>query len=73
VARVRLANGIEAAPHIPGAGHNPQERSIAPVRGGRVKEPPGVRYRAMRGALDAAGVASRRQGRSKYGAKRPKT
>lgn len=72
VARVRLTNGIEVTAYIPGIGHNLQEHSIVLVRGGRVKDLPGVRYHIIRGALDAAGVANRRQGRSKYGAKRPK-
>src|SRR5690606_17658566 len=72
VARVRLTNGIEITGYIPGEGHNLQEHSMVLVRGGRVKDLPGVRYHIVRGALDAAGVANRRQGRSKYGAKRPK-
>ena len=72
VARVRLTNQIEVTTYIPGVGHNLQEHSIVLVRGGRVKDLPGVRYHVVRGALDAAGVADRRQGRSKYGAKRPK-
>ncbi|MGC9285994.1 MAG: 30S ribosomal protein S12 [Hydrogenobaculum sp.] len=72
VARVRLSNGIEVTCYIPGEGHNLQEHSIVLVRGGRVKDLPGVRYKIIRGALDAAGVANRRQSRSKYGAKRPK-
>ncbi len=73
VARVRLTNGIEITAYIPGIGHNLQEHSIVLVRGGRVKDLPGVRYHIIRGALDAAGVADRRQSRSKYGAKRPKS
>lgn len=72
VARVRLTNGIEVTTYIPGVGHNLQEHSIVLVRGGRVKDLPGVRYHVVRGTLDAVGVDSRRQGRSKYGAKRPK-
>lgn len=72
VARVRLTNGIEVTTYIPGEGHNLQEHSIVLIRGGRVRDLPGVRYHVVRGALDAAGVADRRQGRSKYGAKRPK-
>ncbi|HEY8496032.1 MAG TPA: 30S ribosomal protein S12 [Limnochordales bacterium] len=72
VARVRLTNGIEVTGYIPGEGHNLQEHSMVLVRGGRVKDLPGVRYHIVRGTLDAAGVANRRQGRSKYGAKRPK-
>ncbi|ADC89257.1 ribosomal protein S12 [Thermocrinis albus DSM 14484] len=72
VARVRLSNGIEVTAYIPGEGHNLQEHSIVLVRGGRVKDLPGVRYKIIRGALDAAGVANRRQSRSKYGTKRPK-
>ncbi|MBO2520116.1 MULTISPECIES: 30S ribosomal protein S12 [Limnochorda] len=72
VARVRLSNQIEVTAYIPGEGHNLQEHSVVLVRGGRVKDLPGVRYHIIRGALDAAGVADRRQGRSKYGAKRPK-
>ena len=72
VARVRLTNQVEVTTYIPGVGHNLQEHSIVLVRGGRVKDLPGVRYHVVRGALDAAGVADRRQGRSKYGAKRPK-
>ncbi|MGB9860507.1 MAG: 30S ribosomal protein S12 [Moorellaceae bacterium] len=72
VARVRLTNGIEVTAYIPGIGHNLQEHSVALVRGGRVKDLPGVRYHIIRGTLDAAGVQNRRQGRSKYGAKRPK-
>ena len=73
VARVRLTNGIEVTTYIPGVGHNLQEHSIVLIRGGRVKDLPGVRYHVIRGALDTAGVANRRQGRSKYGAKRPKS
>lgn len=72
VARVRLTNGIEITAYIPGIGHNLQEHSVVLVRGGRVKDLPGVRYHIIRGALDAAGVANRMQGRSKYGAKKPK-
>ena len=72
VARVRLTNGIEANAYIPGEGHNLQEHSIVLVRGGRVKDLPGVRYHIIRGALDTAGVEGRTQRRSKYGAKRPK-
>ena len=72
VARVRLTNGIEVTCYIPGEGHNLQEHSIVLIRGGRVKDLPGVRYHIVRGALDTAGVANRRQGRSKYGLKRPK-
>jgi small subunit ribosomal protein S12 len=72
VARVRLTNGIEVTSYIPGEGHNLQEHSSVLVRGGRVKDLPGVRYHIIRGALDAQGVNARRQGRSKYGAKRPK-
>jgi small subunit ribosomal protein S12 len=72
VARVRLTNGIEVTSYIPGIGHNLQEHSIVLVRGGRVKDLPGVRYHIVRGTLDAAGVENRKQGRSKYGAKRPK-
>ncbi|MBI4464266.1 MAG: 30S ribosomal protein S12 [Acidobacteria bacterium] len=72
VARVRLTNGIEVTAYIPGVGHNLQEHSIVLIRGGRVKDLPGVRYHIIRGTLDAAGVTSRKQGRSKYGAKRPK-
>jgi len=71
-ARVRLTNGVEVTAYIPGIGHNLQEHSVALVRGGRVKDLPGVRYHVVRGALDAAGVAKRNQARSKYGAKRPK-
>jgi small subunit ribosomal protein S12 len=72
VARVRLTNGIEVTTYIPGVGHNLQEHSIVLIRGGRVKDLPGVRYHIIRGTLDAAGVSNRKQGRSKYGAKRPK-
>jgi len=72
VARVRLTNGMEVTTYIPGVGHNLQEHSIVLVRGGRVKDLPGVRYHIVRGALDAVGVTDRKQGRSKYGAKRPK-
>jgi len=72
VARVRLTNGIEVTAYIPGIGHNLQEHSVVLVRGGRVKDLPGVRYHVVRGTLDAAGVANRHRGRSKYGAKRPK-
>jgi small subunit ribosomal protein S12 len=72
VARVRLTNAMEVTSYIPGVGHNLQEHSIVLVRGGRVKDLPGVRYHIVRGALDAVGVANRKQGRSKYGAKRPK-
>jgi small subunit ribosomal protein S12 len=72
VARVRLTNGIEVSTYIPGIGHNLQEHSIVLIRGGRVKDLPGVRYHVIRGALDTAGVTDRRQSRSLYGAKRPK-
>ncbi len=72
VARVRLSNGIEVSAYIPGIGHNLQEHSVVLIRGGRVKDLPGVRYHIIRGTLDAQGVAKRMQGRSKYGAKRPK-
>jgi small subunit ribosomal protein S12 len=72
VARVRLTNGIEVTTYIPGIGHNLQEHSLVLVRGGRVKDLPGVRYHIVRGALDSAGVQNRQQGRSKYGTKRPK-
>ncbi len=72
VARVRLTNGKEVNSYIPGEGHNLQEHSIVLVRGGRVKDLPGVRYHTVRGALDTAGVEDRRQGRSKYGTKKPK-
>jgi small subunit ribosomal protein S12 len=73
VARVRLTNGIEVTTYIPGVGHNLQEHSIVLIRGGRVKDLPGVRYHVVRGTLDSVGVQNRRQGRSKYGAKRPKS
>src|SRR5690554_2798300 len=73
VARVRLTNGIEVTSYIPGIGHNLQEHSVVLVRGGRVKDLPGVRYHIIRGALDTAGVQNRNQGRSKYGAKKPKS
>ena len=72
VARVRLTNGMEVAAYIPGIGHNLQEHSVVLIRGGRVKDLPGVRYHIIRGTLDTAGVANRKEGRSKYGAKRPK-
>ena len=72
VARVRLTNGMEVTSYIPGEGHNLQEHSVVLIRGGRVKDLPGVRYHVVRGTLDAAGVENRKQGRSKYGAKRPK-
>lgn len=72
VARVRLVNGMEVTAYIPGIGHNLQEHSVVLIRGGRVKDLPGVRYHIIRGALDTAGVANRKQGRSKYGAKRAK-
>ena len=72
VARVKLTNGMEVSAYIPGVGHNLQEHSVVLIRGGRVKDVPGVRYHIIRGTLDTAGVANRRQGRSKYGAKRPK-
>jgi small subunit ribosomal protein S12 len=72
VARVRLMNAMEVTAYIPGVGHNLQEHSIVMIRGGRVKDLPGVRYHIIRGTLDSMGVADRRQGRSKYGAKRPK-
>ena len=72
VARVRLTNGIEVTTYIPGVGHNLQEHSVVLIRGGRVKDLPGVRYHIVRGTLDTAGVADRRQSRSKYGARRPK-
>ncbi len=71
VARVRLTNGIEVTSYIPGIGHNLQEHSVVLIRGGRVKDLPGVRYHVIRGTLDTLGVSDRRQGRSKYGAKRP--
>ncbi|HNX90596.1 MAG TPA: 30S ribosomal protein S12 [Candidatus Omnitrophota bacterium] len=73
VARVRMTNGMEVTAYIPGEGHNLQEHSIVMVRGGRVKDLPGVRYHIVRGTLDSSGVESRRRSRSKYGAKRPKT
>lgn len=72
VARVRLTNGVEVAAYIPGIGHNLQEHSVVLIRGGRVKDLPGVRYHIVRGSLDAAGVEDRMQSRSKYGAKKPK-
>ena len=72
VARVRLTNGREVTSYIPGEGHNLQEHSIVLIRGGKVRDLPGVRYHVVRGVLDATGVPARRQGRSKYGAKRPK-
>lgn len=72
VARVRLTTGIEVSAYIPGVGHNLQEHSVVLVRGGRVKDLPGVRYHIVRGSFDTAGVEGRRQGRSRYGAKRPK-
>ena len=72
VARVRLTNAMEVTSYIPGEGHNLQEHSVVLIRGGRVKDLPGVRYHIIRGTLDTSGVANRRQGRSKYGAKRPK-
>lgn len=72
IARVRLSNGIEVTSYIPGVGHNLQEHSVVLIRGGRVKDLPGVRYHIIRGTLDAAGVAKRMQARSKYGAKKPK-
>jgi len=72
IARVRLTNGIEVTAYIPGIGHNLQEHSVVLIRGGRVKDLPGVRYHIIRGTLDAAGVQNRNQGRSKYGTKRPK-
>ena len=73
VARVRLTNGVEVTTYIPGVGHNLQEHSIVLIRGGRVKDLPGVRYHVIRGTLDTAGVDGRKQSRSKYGAKRPKS
>ena len=73
VARVRLTNGMEVTTYIGGEGHNLQEHSVVLIRGGRVKDLPGVRYHTVRGSLDTSGVAARRQGRSKYGAKRPKS
>lgn len=72
IARVRLSNGMEVTAYIPGVGHNLQEHSVVTIRGGRVKDLPGVRYHVIRGRLDAAGVDNRRRGRSKYGAKAPK-
>ena len=72
IARVRLSNGIEVSSYIPGVGHNLQEHSVVLIRGGRVKDLPGVRYHIVRGTLDAQGVSGRMQSRSKYGAKRPK-
>jgi small subunit ribosomal protein S12 len=72
IARVRLTNGIEVTAYIPGIGHNLQEHSVVLIRGGRVKDLPGIRYHIIRGTLDTAGVQDRRRGRSKYGAKRPK-
>ena len=73
VARVRLTNGMEVSSYIGGEGHNLQEHSVVLIRGGRVKDLPGVRYHTVRGSLDTSGVTGRRQGRSKYGAKRPKS
>ena len=73
VARVRLTNGLEVTAYIPGEGHNLQEHSVVMIRGGRVKDLPGVRYHIIRGTLDTSGVQDRRQRRSKYGAKRPKS
>ena len=72
IARIKLTNGVEVTGYIPGVGHNLQEHSLVLIRGGRVKDLPGVRYHVVRGTLDAVGVAGRMQGRSKYGAKRPK-
>lgn len=72
VAKVRLTNGLEVIAYIPGEGHNLQEHSVVMIRGGRVKDLPGVRYHIVRGVLDTAGIAARRRGRSQYGAKRPK-
>ncbi|HNX29494.1 MAG TPA: 30S ribosomal protein S12 [Syntrophomonadaceae bacterium] len=72
IARVRLTNGIEVTAYIPGIGHNLQEHSVVLIKGGRVKDLPGVRYHIIRGTLDASGVQNRQQGRSKYGTKRPK-
>jgi small subunit ribosomal protein S12 len=72
IARIRLTNGIEVTAYIPGIGHNLQEHSVVLIRGGRVKDLPGIRYHIVRGTLDTAGVADRKRGRSKYGAKRPK-
>jgi len=73
IARVRLTNGIEVSAYIPGVGHNLQEHSVVLIRGGRVKDLPGVRYHIVRGTLDTQGVTDRKQGRSKYGAKKPKS
>jgi small subunit ribosomal protein S12 len=73
VARVRLTNGIEVTSYIPGIGHNLQEHSVVMIRGGRVKDLPGIRYHIIRGTLDSSGVEDRRRGRSKYGTKRPKS
>lgn len=73
IARVRLTNGLEVSAYIPGIGHNLQEHSVVLIRGGRIKDLPGVRYHIVRGALDASGVDKRMQSRSKYGAKKPKT
>ena len=73
MARVRLTNGVEVSSYIPGIGHNLQEHSVVLIRGGRVKDLPGVRYHIVRGTLDTAGVANRNQSRSKYGAKKPKS
>jgi small subunit ribosomal protein S12 len=72
IARVRLVNGLEGTIYIPGIGHNLQEHSVVLIRGGRVRDLPGVRYHIIRGTLDTSGVAKRKQGRSKYGAKKPK-
>lgn len=72
VARIRLSNGIEVTAYVPGVGHNLQEHSVVLIRGGRVKDLPGIRYHIIRGTLDTTGVQDRKQGRSKYGAKRPK-
>ena len=72
MARVRLTNGIEVTSYIPGVGHNLQEHSVILIRGGRIKDLPGVRYHVVRGALDAAGVEDRKRSRSKYGTKKPK-
>ena len=72
IAKVRLTNGVEVRTYIPGIGHNLQEHSVVLIRGGRVKDLPGVRYHVVRGALDTAGTSNRKQGRSKYGAKKPK-
>ena len=73
IARVRLSNGMEVTAYIPGMGHNLQEHSIVLIKGGKTKDLPGVRYKVVRGVYDASGVEARRQGRSKYGAKKPKT